>query len=129
VQAYHYFASNQKIMDLDAFFERIDLQYSQLLPFVVYRKPDTNEVMALLQKDGALYTTTDYSETGFVFAPFDDKDAAVLIPLEHSERFSIIPAFGSTTPTDRAGTELKKEELSFDGQHTTKAFQFGPTRN
>ena len=46
----------------------------------------------MLQKDALRYTTSEYTESGFVFAPFDDKKASILIPLEQSEQFSVIPA-------------------------------------
>lgn len=77
-------------MGLDDFFKLIELQYSQLLPFVVYRKPNATQVIGLLQKDKLLYTTSDYTETGFVFAPFDDKENTILIPSEHSEQLSVM---------------------------------------
>lgn len=79
-------------MDFDVLFNKIDLQYSQLLPFVVYRKPNSNEVLALLQKDAFCHTTSEYTESGFVFAPFDDNKASILIPLEQSELLSVISA-------------------------------------
>lgn len=77
-------------MDFDVLFNKIDLQYSQLLPFVVYRKPNSNEVLALLQKDAFYHTTSEYSESGFVFAPFEDKKASILIPLEQSEQLATL---------------------------------------
>ncbi|MGM5471137.1 chorismate-binding protein [Flavobacteriaceae bacterium LMO-SS05] len=73
-------------MDLEEFFKRIDNQYNNALPFVVYSKPHTEELIALLQKDKSLYTISDYAETGFVFAPFDDREASILIPLGQSEK-------------------------------------------
>lgn len=92
MQTHDHFASNQEIMDFEDFFKRIDSQYSLLLPFVVYRKPNSNEVLTLLQKNKIRYTTSDYAETGFVFAPFDNREESILIPLEHSEQISVIPA-------------------------------------
>lgn len=71
-------------MELNGFFEQIELQYKQLLPFVVYRKPNATEVLGLLQRDKLLFTTSDYTETGFVFAPFDNREDTILIPFEHS---------------------------------------------
>lgn len=55
------------------------------LPFVVYRKPNTNKFLAFFQKNDTLYTTKDYKEKGFVFAPFDDVKPSVLIPASFSE--------------------------------------------
>lgn len=50
------------------------------LPFVIYRKPNESLVHVMLQEDDRLHHTTDFSEAGFVFAPFDSNQAAVLIP-------------------------------------------------
>lgn len=46
-------------------------QLSKELPFVVYRKPQAAITTAIFQDDNALNTIKDFSETGFVFAPFD----------------------------------------------------------
>lgn len=101
-------------MDFDVLFNRIDLQYSQLLPFVVYRKPNSNQILALLQKDAFCHTTKEYSESGFVFAPFDDKKASILIPLEQSEQLSVIPA--------KAGIQVIKAKSSITENDSDRAF-------
>jgi len=101
-------------MDSDVLFNKIDLQYIQLLPFVVYRKPNSNEVLALLQKDAFCYTTAEYSESGFVFAPFDDKKASILIPLEQSEQLAVISA--------NAGILVFKTKSQIAEDHSAKAF-------
>lgn len=77
-------------MTSEDLFNQIDFQYSQSLPFVVYRKPNSLEVIALLQHDETIYKTENFTESGFVLAPFDDKENTVLIPLEHSEMISVI---------------------------------------
>jgi len=67
---------------MDNFFNTITQQLSDELPFVVYRKPNEVLVKGVLQQDDLLHAISDYSERGFVFAPFDDKEQAVLIPFE-----------------------------------------------
>ena len=59
--------------------QRIERQLQDQLPFVVYRKPKQSEVKAIFQKDKILNRVLDFSETGFVFAPFDSKTPPVLI--------------------------------------------------
>jgi len=71
-------------MLMDSFFNTITQQLSDELPFVVYRKPNEVLVNGILQKDDVLHTISDYSEIGFVFAPFDTEEQAVLIPFEKS---------------------------------------------
>ncbi len=76
-------------MILDQFFEQIENQWSAKLPFVAYRKPNTSELKAMLQDDTQLHTISDFTENGFVFAPFDSREEAFLIPLKQSEVLSV----------------------------------------
>jgi isochorismate synthase len=55
------------------------------LPFVVYKKADENIISAFLQHNNQLFTTKDYAESGFVFAPFNTNEPSVLIPIKESE--------------------------------------------
>ncbi|MEP1486883.1 MAG: chorismate-binding protein [Algibacter sp.] len=76
-------------MTLNSFFERIEQQYNNQLPFVAYRKPNRAEVKSWLQTDAVLHRTSDFSEQGFVFSPFDAIEKTVLIPVDGSESISI----------------------------------------
>ena len=71
-------------MTSDVFFDNIQQQFNSQEPFVVYRKPKSEEVKAMFQNNDTIYSVKDFTETGFVFAPFDDTKETVLIPLEHS---------------------------------------------
>ena len=70
------------------FFERIESHYHNQQPFVTYRKPNKDKVIARLQSDNEIHVTEDFTEKGFVFSPFDDKEKTVLIPSEFSEIIS-----------------------------------------
>ncbi len=59
--------------------DRVDRQLSNNLPVVAYRKPNEKEVRVVLQNNSELHYVEDYSENGFVFAPFDSRSPAVLI--------------------------------------------------
>ncbi|MEZ4968162.1 MAG: chorismate-binding protein [Flavobacteriaceae bacterium] len=61
------------------FLDQIKVQFHKDLPFVAYRKPEEVEVKAIFQNDRELHKITDYTESGFVFAPFDREATAVLI--------------------------------------------------
>ncbi len=61
--------------------KRVEGQLSQGLPFVIYRKPNAKEVQAILQKDDTVYHTHDFSEQGFVIAPFQGDHRPILLPL------------------------------------------------
>lgn len=72
-------------MPLDYFFEQIEKQLDGKLPFVAYRKPNASEIKAMLQTDNTLHIISDFTESGYAFAPFDSREEAYLIPLKHSE--------------------------------------------
>lgn len=76
-------------MALTDFFERIEKQYNSQLPFVIYRKPNRSDVNSLLQFDNELHITSNFTEQGFVFSPFDDIKDTVLIPSACSETITI----------------------------------------
>ncbi|QLG47164.1 chorismate-binding protein [Costertonia aggregata] len=61
------------------FLKKIEEQYHNNLPFVVYRKPEDNEVKAVFQHNDHTHKVVDYAETGFVLSPFESSDAAILI--------------------------------------------------
>ena len=69
---------------MNHFFSKIKQHYNQNLPFVIYSKPNTLSIFGLLQQNDILYKITDYSEKGFVFASFDEKQL-ILIPENQSE--------------------------------------------
>ena len=65
-------------------FDKIKKHYQKNLPFVVYRKPNEAKVSGFFMNDDSLIFTTIFSESGFVFAPFDDNKPAILFPIEKS---------------------------------------------
>jgi isochorismate synthase len=72
---------------MNDFFSTIRKHQEQKLPFVIYSKPNSSSIYALLQQDDTLYTVSDYSEKGFVFASFDEKQL-ILIPEKESKIIS-----------------------------------------
>ncbi len=72
---------------MNDFFSTIRKHQEQNLPFVIYSKPNSSSIFALLQQDDTLYKVTDYSEKGFVFASFDEKQL-ILIPEKESKIIS-----------------------------------------
>ncbi len=51
-------------------------------PFVLYSKPNDLLVNGIFQKDSQLHLVKDFTETGFLFAPFDLESDIVLIPTD-----------------------------------------------
>lgn len=71
-------------MTFSVFLENLQDQYVNNLPFVAYRNPNETIIKTFLQQDDTLYKTTNFSESGFVFSPFNIKETSVLIPVETS---------------------------------------------
>jgi isochorismate synthase len=105
----------------EEFFEKLQVQLDNNLPFVAYRIPSAlpGSTKAFLQKDDALHITEHYLESGFVFAPFDDNKDVVIIPQEQSTSLETKFKFSEAEDTsekqnfplenDEAARELHKQ--------------------
>lgn len=72
--------------DSQIFFKKLQNAFDSNKAFVAYRNPHESEVTSLTQKNDTLHYVKDYSEKGFVFAPFDSsKNAILLIPNERNQ--------------------------------------------
>ncbi|MCD0474664.1 chorismate-binding protein [Flavobacterium sp. EDS] len=69
---------------MNEFFSKIKKHKEQNLPFVLYKKPKSDTIIALLQQNNTLHKVIDYKEKGFVLASFDKKQI-VLIPENESQ--------------------------------------------
>ncbi|RRQ48800.1 isochorismate synthase [Maribacter algicola] len=67
----------------NSLFEKAQNQMMQGLPFVLYKKPKESYVKGIFQLSATLHSVIDFSESGFVFAPFDTaKKPLLMIPDE-----------------------------------------------
>ncbi len=71
------------------FFQQLNLHFKAALPFVVYRKPNSNTVNALLQQNDKLIQSDAIDRQGFVICSFSGKEK-VLIPADASQRLRIV---------------------------------------
>jgi isochorismate synthase len=67
---------------LNSIFDKITDSYHKKLPFVVYRKPNSKAISGFFMNDDSITYTTDFTESGFVFAPFNTDENAILFPKE-----------------------------------------------
>ncbi|KAA2217363.1 MULTISPECIES: chorismate-binding protein [Maribacter] len=79
-------------------------QLEQGLPFVIYKKPKEFEIKGVFQRDTQLHSVTDFTESGFVFAPFDTVQSPILIQCDEVLSEVFTPGNISTTKNP-----LKKE--------------------
>ncbi|WP_300027454.1 chorismate-binding protein [uncultured Maribacter sp.] len=63
--------------------------FKEQLPFVLYSKPNENELVGIFQDDDVLHKVVDFTETGFVFAPFDLNSDAILMKMDAVEKVGL----------------------------------------
>lgn len=68
---------------MSGLYQKAEEQLKNKLPFVVYSKPGETLTVGIFQKDASLHFTTDFTEEGFVFAPFTGGEF-ILLPKEKS---------------------------------------------
>lgn len=69
--------------------EALDTLTKNKQPFVAFKLPNAQEVNLYYQKDDQLHMTFDFSEAGFLMAPFADTDFYSYIPNTYSHRFDL----------------------------------------
>lgn len=94
------------------FFERLQTHYQKQLPFVGYRLPNETTVKGLLQTSETIFKVQDFTESGFVFAPFEEASyPSVLIPLERSKSINTEFEFTDTTSVSEPNVSNDSEML------------------
>jgi len=70
---------------MDLIFNKIEESYKRNLPFVAYRKPNSAALSSLFMNTDELHFSSEFTESGFVFSPFDSKENTILFPLKNAE--------------------------------------------
>lgn len=76
-------------------------------PFVVYRKPESKLVHAIVQKDNSLEYSDDFNASGFIMAPFDGRKKAILFSEKNMVRFRC-----SLNSDEDISFDVKKDKLN-----------------
>lgn len=100
-------------MNSHEFFEYLQKQHTDGLPFVAYRKPKESILKGMLQKNDTLYLTKEFKESGFVFAPFDDQEKNVIIPFDHSEMIQSHFEISNQNETSQINFKPDQNQKSF----------------
>ena len=100
-------------MQTEEVFKHVENHFYNELPFVIYNKPNDLIVKALFQKTDNIYTTEDFEGKGFVFAPFDDSNATVLMPLDESEFFTCKFEHSPVSHTSNSNSEIGDSDKDF----------------
>ena len=68
---------------------RIEEVKNNNLPFVIYKQPNKNRVKAIFQKDDKLNYISDFTESGFIFSPFDNITKTIFFPNKECEFLTV----------------------------------------
>jgi len=74
---------------LQELFDRAKICLKKQLPFVLYRKPNKTELVGVFQNTDEVHKVKDFTETGFVFAPFDLNSDAILLKMDTIQKEQI----------------------------------------
>ncbi|WP_299887996.1 chorismate-binding protein [uncultured Lacinutrix sp.] len=105
----------------DQFFEIANTHFDEALPFVLYRKPNTNAIKGLFQNDNNIHTSKHLKDSGFVFAPFNTEEQTVLIPIENSSSIETNFTFQEQENVYKEQDENSIDAKAFHVQLVTKA--------
>ncbi|MGJ8745856.1 isochorismate synthase [Polaribacter sp.] len=96
--------------------DKIQDYFNKNTPFVVCRKPNATTITGFFMQDDDLVYTTDFTESGFVFAPFNSEENAILFPKENAtflteelnfkDNFSLKEDFKETEISKETYTQL-----------------------
>ncbi|MFK7749406.1 MAG: chorismate-binding protein [Kordia sp.] len=92
---------------------KLSAQYQKQLPFVAYRSPKATAVKLVFQHTNELHTVSNFTESGFVFAPFDDTKRTILIPFDevHLGSLSKFGANETANASMKPSAEAEKKHL------------------
>lgn len=103
-------------MLLDSLLDLLKKQYTNKLPFVVYKKPNTTEIKAILQHDNLKYVSQNFKDVGFLFSPFNTDADSIIMPLSKSKIHAVQATqvieedTVAMIPHDALSTNLKQKE-------------------
>ena len=105
------------MISTEDFCDHLENQYKSELPFVAFRNRYSEGIKAFLQQDKNLHKVSDFSESGFVFAPFDDREDVVLIPLSCCKIIET-SFFNAGCQSEQALAKSEKYQLNSKENHT-----------
>ena len=85
--------------------EKIEDQLLKEFPLAIYKKPNREEVAAVFQNDASLNYVVDFTEKGFVFAPYNLEGSAILLKPDKVVKFP----YSSTDNNKSYDFDLPKE--------------------
>lgn len=94
------------------FILKVNQHYQSKLPFVIYRKPNQDEIFGVFQKNDDLFLVNDFLESGIVFCSFDGNQK-IIIPNNQSEILVFENSF-EVLDLNAKNFENQKSKLAFE---------------
>ncbi len=69
---------------MQSLFQKVAHHYTNKLPFTVYCKPNSDNIIGVFQHDDMLHSISDFTESGFAFVSFNGEEQ-YFIPAESSD--------------------------------------------
>ncbi|MEM9648014.1 MAG: isochorismate synthase [Bacteroidota bacterium] len=113
--------------DFQQLLSKIRFCFQQGLPFAVYRKPGETELTSIFQSDSSINRTKNLEEKGFVFAPYDFDENAVLIKADEVLRLTCPLPFRHTPDLAEASDVGRNAHIDMVGE-AIKEIQKGSLR-
>lgn len=109
-------------------FDKLQDQLQQNLPFVIYSKPNSDSTIGLFLDSDKLSVLDDFSDSGFVFSPFDGQEI-IFFPKENYEILSVNNQFEAIELNNSVAIKSEDEEAkrSFENlvEKAVKTIQSG----
>lgn len=96
-------------------FKKIAASYNRKRPFVAYVKPNESIISGFFLENDNIQHVKNYTNSGFVFAPFSHSEDAILFPSEQSEILNE-PLYLNTDLSTKQ-TSILAPSISFKAQH------------
>ena len=94
---------------------RAKAHFADELPFVLYRKPNEHLVNGIFQENAVLHHSADFTEEGFIFAPFNSRNPAVFIPRDTLvQATDFIPARSFDKMAAFPSYDIKRKEFHIE---------------
>lgn len=110
-------------------FNRAASCLKEQLPFVLYSKPNDTELIGIFQNNDAIHEVKDFTETGFVFAPFDLNSDAIVLKMDAVEKVQLnsshelLPIENKTSESDTI-EQTRYEKLISNAIHEIREGKF-----
>ncbi len=102
------------ICSTDKIFSKARLHKNKDLPFVLYREPKSEVLNGVFQQHDELVVGNELSQFGFVFAPFDDSENTVIMPMKISDSLQSDLEDLKNCNTKKSVKGLREEQYDFD---------------